>query len=82
MEVIEKNSWNLEQINNYCIGKGKKSFKFEYIIIIALSIFSFILITVVIIMAKIIRKNQKNVDYDKKLVSDEEHINFSSGRTS
>ena len=82
VEVIEKNSWNLEQINNYCIGKGKKSFKFEYIIIIALSIFSFILITVVIIMAKIIRKNQKNVDYDKKLVSDEEDINFSSGRTS
>ena len=83
VDVIDKNSWNLEQINNYCIGEKKEKFKIEYIIIIALGIFSFILLLAVIIMARIIKKTKNNLDYNKKLVSEEDEIKLtSSGRNS
>ena len=81
VDVVEKNSWNLEQIDNYCIGKKKESFKIEYIIIIILGILSFVLIVIVVLLVKIIRK--KNNNEDKKIVDSEVNVQFiSSGRTS
>ena len=83
VDVIEKNSWNLEQINNYCVGEKKEKFKVEYIIIIVLGIFSFILLLAVIFMARIIKRGKNNLDYNKKLVSEEDEIKLSSsGRNS
>ena len=84
VEVIEKNSWNLDQINEYCIGKDDdKKIKTELIIIIILGIFSFILLLILFFMGIKLKKINNNLDYNKKLVSDEDQIKFSStGRTS
>ena len=88
-DVIDKNSWNLDQINEYCIGKKEDDsnsvFSVEIIVIIILGIICFALLVLVIIMAKIIRKGKSNLDYNKKLVTDGDgdEIKFSSsGRNS
>jgi len=88
-DVIDKNSWNLDQINDYCIGKkednSNNAFSIQLIVIIILGIICFALLVIVIIMAKILRKGKGNLDYNKKLVSggDGEEIKFSSsGRNS
>ena len=89
IDVIDKNSWNLDQINDYCIGKkedGSNSvFSIEIIVIIILGIICFALLVTVMIMAKMIRKGKGNLDYNKKLVTDGDgdEIKFSSsGRNS
>ena len=88
VEVIEKNSWNLEQINDYCIGYNNnqeegEGLKKEIIVIIILGIFSFILLIAVIIMGIMLRKSKNNINYEKGLISDGEELKFSSsGRNS
>ena len=82
-EVVEKNSWNLEQINNYCIGEKKESFKIEKLLFIIFGILSVVLIIVVFIMARIIVRIKKELNYNKKFMEGEGSIKFiSSGRTS
>ena len=83
VEVVEKNSWDLEQIDNYCIGGKKESFKLEKILLISFGILSAVLIIVVFIMIRIIIRIKKELDYNKKYIEGEGSIKFiSSGRTS
>ena len=83
VEVVEKNSWDLEQIDNYCIGGKKETFKMQNILLIILGILSVVLIIIVFIMARIIIKIKKDLNYNKKYIEGEGSIKFiSSVRTS
>lgn len=64
VDVIEKNSWDLEQIDNFCIGNNKnkenEEMKTEIIVIIILGVITFILLVAVIVMAIILVKKLNN----------------------
>lgn len=76
-DVIDKNSWNLEEINQFCIGdkeekQNEKKISKNEIVIIILGIISFILLIAVIIMAVIIMKQKKRSDGEKRLIPEEQ----------